>query len=132
MMMWTFTDLSTDEVWTMPKNPKSMSNPYPKKQISAQPAGTGSDRRATASQRLAHEWSFEGSTRTQDHLTTLAQWSQRDSVVRVSDHIGRTFDVVFVELTPEEKRANKVGGLIHYRFRYTMKCLLLAYTEAGD
>lgn len=67
-------------------------------------------------------WEFGGVILTQAQHDVLLEWSKRDGKVNITDHLGRTFEVMMQQFDPVERRPT---ALKQWRFDYTMRVLLL-------
>lgn len=121
---WTFTEVATTATYTVPINPDAMSSPTQERQASTA-FGISGGRvrpRTLMSPPQAKEWEFSGAIRTQEHHDALLEWSRKDGLVRVTDHLGRVFEVMFTSFQPTERQPTRSTP---WRLRYTMKALLL-------
>jgi hypothetical protein len=119
MSRWTLKDTVTNEVYTMPINPDSMTSPEPDRNLSFGPGWRLNSTRNRTHQTPsdAKEWQFSGPIRTQAHHDALFEWATRDVPVEVSDHLGRTYRVVISQLNVTERRPTKT---VPWRLRYEM------------
>lgn len=118
---WQFTDPATSETYVLPINPDSMTSPLPQKSYQFAPGGDG-----TAVGVLAPptpvDWQFGGPIRTQAHNDALDAWSQRPGKVHITDHLGRTFEVMIYSYEPTERQPTRRTT---WRLRYVMKASIL-------
>jgi hypothetical protein len=124
MSRWVLTHVGTGATWTMPINPNTMSSPHQDRSIQTS-YGTraGTERlRGFVTPTEAKEWTFGGVIRTKEHYDTLEAWAKLSGHVRITDHLGRTFEVLISEFTPEDRRPSKN---VAWRMTYQMKTLLL-------
>lgn len=124
---WVLVDVHTDETWTMPINPDQMSSPLQDRSI-ATSYGTqaGPDRvRSFVTPTAAKEWTWGGVIRTKAHYDQLAYWARKSRKVRVTDHLGRTFEVLMQAFAPVDRRPT---GQTPWRLRYEMTTLVLRRT----
>ncbi len=123
---WILTDPATAETWTMPINPDQMSSPQPTRTLSTV-SGTGRYQNAARLRTFmtpsaAVDWEWGGVIRSQAHHDTLRTWARKPGEVHVTDHLGRTWAVLFTRFTPVERRPTP---LVPWRQRYTMNALIL-------
>ena len=126
---WVLTDVDTSEFWVMPINPNSMSSPHLDRQLSTvygtkAVSGVGGFEgvRSFRTPSPAKEWSFGGVIRTKAHYEALEAWSKKPGKVHVTDHLGRTFEVIIQSFSPEDR---KPTPSVSWRLNYTMSTLLL-------
>lgn len=123
-MRWTLTDPATAETWTMPINPDSMTSPHPPKDFASFAKGIkGGHNRSRSFMVPASpvEWTWEGAIRTPEHHDALEAWSKKGTV-RVTDHLGRTWEVVMQRFEPSDRRPTPNTP---WRMRYSMTALIL-------
>lgn len=122
---WQLRDTDTDETWTMPINPDSMS-PVPLVSRSFRHAGTRRRGRRTprtfSGPPPAKTLQWAGVIRTQDHYDQLVRWARKSVEVEVTDHIGRRFIVLPTAFRPEDRRPTPRTP---WRLRYEMESILL-------
>lgn len=124
-MRWILTEPSTSATWTMPINPDRMTSPFPvRKNIStAYGSRKGTDRvRSFMSSPDIHEWSWEGVIRSEEHYDSLVEWASKTSAIHVTDHLNRTWEVVFRKFEPTDR---KPTANVPWRLRYKMTALVL-------
>ena len=68
------------------------------------------------------EWTFGGVLLTKDHYDSLLEWTKKLTVVRITDHLLRTFEVIITRFDPVERLPTATRA---WRADYTMTCLLL-------
>lgn len=115
---WTMTDLVAAETVTVPQNPITM-DPLPlvRTLTTAYPTRNTQDRpRSFPGPRQAQNISWSGGIRTEAHWRLMRAWCRKTGVIRITDHMGRTFDVLMVSFKPERKAGRRPGD---YRMRYT-------------
>lgn len=121
---WTFRDTVTSETWTMPINPDAMTSPQPSKQLKhAIGVRYGLNRvRTFMSAPQPVQWSWEGVIRSQEHHDALLAWAGRTHPVEVTDHLGRTWKVLFQKFEPTDRQPTATTPV---RERYRMTVLNL-------
>lgn len=119
MSAWTLHDPVTLETWVMPINPDTMTSPYPAKTLThAVGIRRSLDQIRTfmGTPRLP-EWQWSGVIRTEAHYDALLYWAKKDGFVHVTDHLGRTWQVVIRKYTPTDR---KPMANVPWRMRYEM------------
>jgi hypothetical protein len=121
---WTFTEPISGDTWMVPINPNSMTAPsFARNLTFAYGSKWGQERiRAIDKATQPREWSFSGVLLTKDHYDSLLEWSQKLALVRISDHLGRTFEVVITQFDPIERLPTPKRP---WRVDYTITCMLL-------
>lgn len=122
---WVLRDMDTDETAIVHINPNKMDTPTLSRNMQyAQGTRYGSARIRAVSLPPSSpaSWTFGGVILTKAYYDLLEDWSSRDVFVRVTDHLGRTFEIVIeswdvIERLPTPNRA--------WRADFTMNCLLL-------
>lgn len=124
MSAWTLFDPATSETWVMPINPDAMTSPHPRKDFKhASGVRNGLDRiRSMMTPPTPTEWSWEGVIRTEAHYNSLLAWAQKTDVVHVTDHLGRTWQIVMKKFTPTDR---KPMANVPWRMRYQMTVINL-------
>ena len=121
---WRFVDLAAGEQWEHPINPNRMSPvPQARSLVFGSSTRVGRDRIRTGERPApAQQWSFGGVIRTREHHDELYAWALRGSKIRVHDHLGRIFEVVFTDFEPTARRPTPN---VPWRYSYEMKTLML-------
>lgn len=121
---WVFTEVDTGATYTVPINPDSMSSPYHERQMqTSYGSRAGGNRlRTTELPPAAKEWEFGGAIRTKAHHDALAEWADKSGLVNVTDHLGRTFQVIFQAFEATDRSPTPSTP---WRLRYTMSALVL-------
>lgn len=121
---WKLTDPSTGDEWTMPINPDAMTSPSGTRNLT-----TGFGIRAPLTMARTFEqaptiarWQWEGVIRSEAHYEAYVEWAKKPGLVRVLDHLDRTWEVILESFEPDERRPS---GRTDWRFRYTVKCLII-------
>jgi len=125
---WVLEDVNSGETWTMPINPDRASSPLQDRSIATaygvktSRPGEGIDRvRSFMTPSDAKEWTWGGVIRTKDHYDQLAYWGRKERKVRVSDHLGRTFEALMQSFAPDDLKS----ATTPWRLRYEMTALVL-------
>lgn len=121
---WVFTEVDTGATYTVPINPDSMSSPFHDREVTtAYGSRTGSDRlRTFESPAIAKEWEFGGAIRTKEHHDALDAWAKKPGLINVTDHLGRTFQLVFQAFEATDRSPTPSTP---WRLRYSMNALIL-------
>jgi hypothetical protein len=121
---WVFHEVDTGATYTVPINPDSMTSPFPERQMSTSYGSRSGGTRLRTNEHpsAAKEWEFGGVIRTQAHHDALAAWAHKPGRVNVSDHLGRTFQVVFQSFEPTDRSPTPNTP---WRLRYAMTALVL-------
>jgi hypothetical protein len=118
---WVFYDSLLAVSWTVPFNPKTMSNPYLGK---ATTPGTISpiDGNARSYRTLAppRDFTFGGTLRSQEHYDGFVTWAAKTNLILLTDHLGRQFNIRFVAFEPDEQKPQPGKP---WFFNYTIKTL---------
>lgn len=127
MTRWTLTDPTTNEVWEMPINPDKMTSPFRirslKTRVAVRINAVVADTSHTIEAKPAPvDWEWQGVIRSEAHYEAYVDWAERPGLVRVHDHLDRTWEVMIESFVPEERRPS---ARTDWRFRYTVKCLIL-------
>ena len=117
-----FFDVRTGEKVLLPYNPNTMDSPTtPREMTFAWNAGgriSSLDRGALS----PTQWSFGGVILEKYQYGLLLSWAERNHVLRVTDHLGRTFEIIIEKFDPIERLPTPRR---QWRADYTMTCLLL-------
>lgn len=122
---WKFYDIAAEESVTLPLNPNQMSGTKKPRNLTwAQGARRGLDRPRgiDLSADSPHEITFGGVVFTEEHYLLLLNWIKRVTVIRITDHLGRSFEVLLQKFDPVERLPTARRP---WRVDYTMSCLLL-------
>lgn len=123
---WKFHDTNGGDEIVLPINPKSMGSPHegPRETATASGTGAGFGRLRVFDRGVTRpvEWTFDGVILTREHDDLLLAWTKRFSVLRVTDHLDRTFEIIVKSYDSVERlpTANRP-----WRADYTMTCLML-------
>lgn len=127
VVRWRFTDPETDEVWTVPINPREMSSPHPVRNRQTLPAGPAASNQALSIRTLQEplvpfEWTFGGVIRTQAHHDDLLAWSRKPNPILIRDHFLRTWRVIPTVFDATDRRPT---ARVPWRMTYTMHTQML-------
>lgn len=70
----------------------------------------------------AKPWEFAGVINARQHHDDLKAWCEKPGLVRITDHLGRTFEVVITDFEPTDRQPTARNA---WRMRYSVKTLLL-------
>lgn len=119
---WTFTDLTTSEVWQLTYNPNTMTSPHAMRNtLTSQRSPIDGHVRALRQQPTPKDWSFGGVIRSEEHYETLLEWVDRGHLVHLADHLGRVFLIRLIQFIPAERRPMLN---VPWRFTYEMKAVV--------
>lgn len=126
---WVLTDPATSETWMMPINPNAMTSPQAGKNLQN---SYGIDRAYDPGSRqrvntfLAPpsptQWEWSGVIRSKDHYDAYVHWTQKPSEIHVTDHLGRTWEVLITAFAPEDRVPTQT---VPWRLTYSVKALIL-------
>lgn len=121
---WIFHDPDTDETWTVPINPNSMTDPENRTRdfqfgVRSRSANIPAPAaiRGIENPLPIIEWEFGGVIHTQVHHDTLEYWSRKPGEIEITDHFGRTWVVLMKTFEPTERRPTPSKP---WRFSYEM------------
>lgn len=128
VVRWRFEDTETDESIILPLNPNQMSSPYQGRALSFAwggfvGEGIGRPRVWGATQPSPVELTFGGVLLTKSHQDLLLDWIKRLHVLRVTDHLGRTFEMILQKLEITERQRSAAAK--EWKADYSMTALLL-------
>ena len=124
VVRWKLKDMTTNEQVVLPINPREATAPTAARNLQNGGARWGGDRMRVFDSPSDNptSWSFGGIIRSESHYMLLLQWTYRESLVRVTDHLGRTFETIIQNFDPVETLPTKTNP---WRATYTMTVLLL-------
>lgn len=124
VVRWMFTDPQLSTSVYVPINPNKMDSPgRPRQMQFSWGSAWGQDRmRGIDRSTPAKEWNFGGVLLTESHYNLLLDWTNKLKILHITDHLGRTFEVVIKKFDPVERLPN---ALRPWRADYTMTCLIL-------
>jgi hypothetical protein len=119
---WLFEDPVAVTSYRVPINPNRMTTPYLTKRLETAPTIRGHWRIRRSGHLTPYEWTFSGVIRDMDHHDALLEWSRKPNSFTITDHLGRTFEVVPVSFKPVEKRPS---ATVPDKFDYDFTVLVL-------
>lgn len=130
VVRWQFLDTKTRASVVLPLNPREMSSPTSARNVTFGwterdtngLTGVGRPRLFDSGQTTPTEWTFTGRLVDQAHYDLLYQWTKSCRVLRVTDHLDRTFEIIIQKFDPQEKLPSASNP---WRADYTLSCLLL-------
>lgn len=124
VIRWVLEDVGAVESIVLPLNPNKMDAPTRGRNMTwAWGTAWGQDRmRGIDNPGPAPQWTWSGFLFTESHYNLLLAWTKRLARLYLSDHLGRTFEVVIQKFDPVERLPTAKHP---WRVDYTMTCLLL-------
>lgn len=124
VIRWTLRDRETNQVVRLAFNPNEASPPTIPRNFRFA-SGTSIDGRrirAMAQPPSPTDWTFGGVILDKAAHDVLESWAERDTIVRITDHLSRTFEVVLRSFEFKERRPTPLRP---WRGTYTMTCFFL-------
>lgn len=121
VVRWQLLEVSTGDTYTVEVNPNQMGNYNFSKNLRFSLHGDGRVR-GLQTRREPSDWSFSGVLQRKSQHDALVDWAKRRGKIRVTDHLGRTFEAMVKNIDMRDRRSLTNGA---YRFRYTFNTLLL-------
>lgn len=118
---WILEDPSVESI-RVPLNPNKMDSPTRPRNMAWAWGNRDTGLRGFDSPGPATDWSWGGVLLTEAHYLLLLEWTKRLVPLHITDHLGRTFQVVIKKFDPVERLPTKLRP---WRVDYTMTCLLL-------
>jgi hypothetical protein len=118
------------ETYTFPFNPNRMDTPHRMDNLTPTARSWNAPNEAQVDhgvarviqgKRIPLEWSFSGVLRTQAHYRALVRFHHLRKRINVTDHFGRTWEVLIQGIEWQERRPSAHAD---WRFAYTVNCLL--------
>lgn len=125
VVRWTFKDTKTGETAVFYFNPHEATSPsFPRDFMYAWGSASGPDRIRVMERPLSNppQWTFTGHVYSVEHYAFMLTWAERDTILRVTDHVGRTFETMIQKFEMIEKRPTATRPI---RGTYSITCLLL-------
>ena len=125
VVRWQFRDMRNDDTYTVEINPNTMAGYRFGRDIGFAPYHHDSSYSGVVGvkrPRQPVDWSFGGVVRSKTHHDKLIDWQKRPGKLRITDHLGRTFEVMVRSLQMLDRRPT---GDNTWRFEYSFNCLLL-------
>lgn len=122
---WLFEDPVLATSYRVPFNPNKMTSPIRPRTLSSVQTIRVHWRIREDGAKKPYEWTFSGVIRTIDHHNQLLLWSRKNNVIYITDHLGRTFHVIPVRFSPNEKRPS---ATVTAKFDYDFTVLVLGRT----
>lgn len=122
---WTFDDPTVPESFTVPINPNEMGSPHQVRDIAMAAGSLGGLNRIRIVDKVPQvpkEWAFGGVIRTKEHHDELLRWTKKKHPIHVSDHLGRTFEVIIKNFEPVDRTPTPN---VPWRLRFTLTTFLL-------
>lgn len=123
VVRWSFQDMETNDVYVVELNPNTMSGFTFSR--SFRWARSGTRAAGLMDNRQPGNFQFGGVVRSESHHDALIEWQKRGGKVRITDHLGRVFEVMIKSLAMTDRRP---AGSDTWRFQYQFDCLFLRRT----
>ena len=124
---WRFIDPSSGDYYVFEHNPKEMTSPFPRRNITAQTTTAINGQVVLMEGNPGPaEWTFRGSIRSKAHYDALRSWvyddqgRPRSRRIIILDHFGRQLEALLLSFNPTPKRALNV----YWRHEYEMTALV--------
>jgi hypothetical protein len=121
VVRWLLQEVETGDSYTVEFNPNKASS-YRGARSFDFTRGVGGRVRSFKSQDGPVPWTWGGVIQSKAHHDALEAWGKKKGKVRVTDHLGRTFEVMMKGARISDRRQT---GANAWRFTYEMDCLLL-------
>lgn len=119
---WVLHDPVASVSYTFERNPRTgTGSPYRVNKTAAMPVARDGIPRATRTLAAPTEWVISGDLRTKTQYDALTNWATVANRVELSDHLGRSFDVLITRFEPEEHRPT---ARTPWRFTYRLTALV--------
>lgn len=126
VVRWKFVNTVDDTEVVLPLNPNEMSSPTNTRSLqfawTSRESFEGRPRLIDSGITTPTEWTFGGVMKTKAHYDLLLEWAKLAQILRVTDHLGRTFEIIITKFSPVPRRQSALND---WRYTYTMNCLLL-------
>lgn len=113
VVKWTMSDGVT--TMTFEYNPFTMDSPHEEKNIqvlTARNLTVGMPSPAT-------QWTFEGNVYNNTEYNKLVSWHEKDEILELTDHLGRTWNVISENLAITDRR-NSAKNSTRYSYKWTV------------
>lgn len=122
---WVFQDPVTSDVYHFAINPNQMNSPFVARNIQMAHGTHAGPQRIRAIDLPATSpatWTFSGVIRAKEHHDALRSWAKKNRVIRITDHLGRTFEVIVASFNPTDRTPTPT---VPWRGNFDMSCLVL-------
>ncbi len=113
VVKWTITD--GDTTVALAYNPVSMSSTFGPKNLSVSTRGD----LVTMQPAPAFEWTFEGNVYSDEEYNKLVLWHEKDMILELTDHLGRTWRVVSSALEITDRKTTR-NNSERYTYSWTV------------
>ena len=121
VVRWRLEEMATGETYTVEFNPNTATTHRGPRNIEFTPGLDGVPRGIKTPSEPT-PWTRGGVVMTKAHHDALERWGKKKGKVRVSDHAGRTFEVMMKGARITDRRQTASNP---WRFTYEMDCLIL-------
>lgn len=126
VVRWTLREGASGPTVALPFNPNTMSSPTLGRRMSYASGSRAADAEQMRGFEMAPDgpasWTWGGVILTKAHYDLLLEWAKKSLVLRVTDHLDRTFEVIIEKYDPVERLPTPRRA---WRADYTMTCMLL-------
>lgn len=120
VVRWIFEEVETGATYTVEINPNEMESWLYSKDISW--SKHGSRMAGIEARRGPVAETFSGIVRSKSHHDALIAWQKKPGKLRITDHLGRVFEVMAEAVDMIDRRPT---GANAWRFHYTFRCQVL-------
>lgn len=122
VLRWVFFDPFDSSTYTFACNPNTMTSPYPNKgtEEGVQSPVTG-QYRVSRPPVMPADWTFGGRIYSSAHHDALKLWVEKPRITHVTDHLGRTWQILLKEFLPTERYPT---ALNYDRYEYEIHALV--------
>lgn len=121
VVRWILEDPLLDETYEMHLNPNEATN-FRKSKALEHAVGLQGRVSSKAAPPRPVDWEFGGVIRTEAHHDELIRWQKKPNKLRVTDHVGRTFEIMLRAIEIKDRTPTPTTP---WRFTYTMRTMLL-------
>jgi len=123
VVRWQLEEMATSTVHTVEVNPNQMSGYLPDKSFTFSSRVDAAGRVAGVRGKTRPAgFTFEGVIFTETHHDALLEWAGKAGKIRITDHLGRVFEVMTQGVKLVERKPTPLRA---WRFTYVFDCMLL-------
>lgn len=117
---WTVSDGTLTFIFAV--NPSAMTTPYAPKDVTVGGMNIDGSFATVQNPTKAAEWTLTGNVYSTTEYGNLKTWHDKDIVLLMTDHLGRTWNVLSLDLNMTDRRDTRNNS---QRYTYTWKLLNL-------